>query len=109
RSFEQWLASPGPAGLAVFTPPQVAARALGEDLGLPDLSLKDESEGASLPSALQPPSPAFQEADGLEWLLRAGVLWQQVAEAPLRRTQQGGFFKRDLERLGQDRLLNGPP
>ena len=37
------------------------------------------------------------------------VLWQQTATAPLRRTQQGDFFKRDLDRLGQDPLLNGPP
>jgi hypothetical protein len=42
-------------------------------------------------------------------LLRLAVLWQQVAAAPLRRTQQGGFFKRDLERLEQDTLLNAPP
>jgi hypothetical protein len=42
-------------------------------------------------------------------LLRLAVLWQQVCAAPLRRTQQGGFFKRDTERLGQDLLLNGPP
>ena len=37
------------------------------------------------------------------------VLWQQATAAPLRRTQQGDFFKRDLDRLGQDALLNGPP
>jgi hypothetical protein len=37
------------------------------------------------------------------------VLWQQLGEAPLRKTQQGGYFKRDFERLGQDPLLNGPP
>ncbi len=51
----------------------------------------------------------MQEADGLEWLLRMAVLWQQTTAAPLRRTQQGDFFKRDLDRLGQDPLLNGPP
>jgi hypothetical protein len=44
----------------------------------------------------------------LEWLLRLAVLWQQVAAAPLRQTQQGGFFKRDVERLQQDALLNSP-
>ena len=49
-----------------------------------------------------------QEADGLEWPLRLSVLWQQVATTPLRRTQQGEFFKRDLERLGNDPLLNPP-
>jgi hypothetical protein len=99
KNFEQWLAFPGPTGLLVFTTPLVAARALGEDFGLPDLSA-EVAPGA--------PSGAH-EADGLEWLLRLAVLWQQVAAAPLRRTQQGGFFKRDTDRLGQDPLLNGPP
>src|SRR5262249_15630394 len=36
-------------------------------------------------------------------------LWQRVAASPLRRTQTGGFFKRDLERLTQDPLINEPP
>ena len=49
------------------------------------------------------------ESDGLEWLLRLAVLWQQVAALPLRRTMQGGFFKRDAERLGQNPVLTGPP
>ncbi len=117
KTFEQWLAFPGATGLAVFTPPPIASRAVGEDLGLPDLSSKDEGgrmkdegkqEDASGSSFILHPS-SFQEADGLEWLLRMAVLWQQTASAPLRRTQQGDFFKRDLERLGQDPLLNGPP
>src|SRR5262249_54431524 len=47
--------------------------------------------------------------DGLEWLLRLGVLWQQASAAPFRRTQQGGLFKRDVERLEEGPLLNGPP
>lgn len=99
KSFEQWLAYPGAPAPEVFTLPLVAARALGEDLGLPDLSKEDEGR----------PSVSFSEADGLEWLLRLAVLWQQAMATPLRRTQQGGFFKRDLERLGQDPLLAGPP
>jgi hypothetical protein len=103
KTFEQWLAYPPSAGLTVFTPPLIATRAVGEDLGLPDLSGADgNSETTALP-------PAVQEADGLEWLLRLAVLWQQVAAAPLRRTQQGGFFKRDADRLAQDPLLNAPP
>jgi hypothetical protein len=116
KSFEQWMAAPGPAGLLVFAPPAIAARALGEDLGLPDLSKSGECRVASgekkdLPSLATRHSPlaTFQEADGLEWLLRLAVLWQQVAAAPLRRTQQGDFFKRDFERLGQDALLNAAP
>lgn len=98
KSFAQWMAAPGPVGLVVFAPPQIAARALVEDLGLPDLS---EGETTDQPRAT--------EADGLEWLLRLAVVWQQVAAAPLRRTILGGFFKRDFERLQQDALLNTPP
>src|SRR4051794_31141657 len=121
--FEQWLAPPGGAGLEVFAPPLAAARAVGEDLGLPELSnvgaagsRSDALPGGAAggpPDSIQGEAPGLaplrgQEADGLEWLLRLAVLWQQVAAAPLRRTQQGGLFKRDLERLGQDPLLNGP-
>jgi hypothetical protein len=106
KSFEQWMAAPGSSGLLVFAPPPIAARALGEDLGLPDLSAEEGTPSAeSLTSPLNP----VQESDGLEWLLRLAVLWQQVAAAPLRCTQQGGFFKRDFERLQQDGLLNAPP
>ena len=117
KNFEQWLAFPGQTGLRVFTTPLIAERAVGEDLGLPDLSgmrnaecgmRNEEAPASSIPqSAFN--IPHWHEADGLEWLLRLAVLWQQVAAAPLRRTQQGGFFKRDADRLGQDALLNGPP
>jgi hypothetical protein len=100
KSFEQWLAAPGPLGLRVFAPPTIASRAAGEDLGLPDLSAED-------PQPLT--THAVQEADGLEWLLRLAVLWQKASAAPLRRTLNGDFFKRDLERLQQDSLLNSAP
>jgi hypothetical protein len=92
RDFERWL-SDSARRPAVFAHPSITARALGEDLGLPDLS----------DSAIRNPQSAI-ESDGLEWFLRLAVLWQQTA-APLRRTQQGGFFKRDLERLRGDPLL----
>lgn len=97
RTFEQWLTQAGTTNLRVFAPPQVTARALGEDLGLPDLSAEAPAPGT------------VHEVDGLDWVLRLSVLWQRVAGAPLRRTQTGGFFKRDLERLTQDSLLNDPP
>jgi hypothetical protein len=105
RSFELWLAHPGPGGLTVFAPPQILSRAAGEELPVPDLAAAPESAAAVTP----PPGLLAQQADGLEWLLRLGVLWQQVSAAPLRRTQQGGFFKRDQERLEEDALLGGPP
>jgi hypothetical protein len=106
KSFEQWMAAPGPSGLLVFTPPEIAARAIGEDLGLPDLSAQEQ---ATTSSTVGSPLSPVHEADGLEWLLRLAVLWQQVSGAPLRQTQQGGFFKRDQDRLQQDTLLNAPP
>lgn len=100
-SFDYWVTAAGPDGsLDVFSPPTIAGRMRGVDFGLPDLSLTDDAP-------LAPRTPL--ESDGLELLLRLGVFWQQVASAPLRRTQQGGFFKRDQERLEQDALLNGPP
>jgi hypothetical protein len=103
KSFEQWLGLGSVNGLAVFAHPQVTGRALGEDLGLPDLS-------PCHPLTLSPSQPATpQEADGLDWPLRLAVVWQQVAAGPLRRTQQGEFFKRDLDRLRGDPLLNGAP
>jgi hypothetical protein len=97
KTFEEWLGQASATGFALFAHPFVTARALGEDLGLPDLH---ETE---IPEPLTP-----QEADGLEWPLRLAVLWQQVAAAPLRRTQQGDFFKRDLDRLRSDTLLTDP-
>lgn len=97
RSFEQWLGQAAASQLRLFAHPAVAQRAEAEDLGLPDLST-DEA-----------PAAAPQEADGLEWPLRLAVVWQQAAQTPLRRTQQGDFFKRDLERLRSDPLLAGAP
>ena len=97
KSFEQWLGQAGTTGgFRVFAPPEVTARALGEDFALPELPV----ELAKGP---------VHEGDGLEWPLRLAVLWQQVASGPLRRTQQGDFFKRDLERLGEDTLLTAAP
>ncbi len=73
-------------------------RALGEVLAWPDEPQLAVEAGASA-----------QESDGLEWLLRLAIIWQQVAGAPLRRTQQRDFFKRDLDRLRADPLLSTPP
>lgn len=97
RSFEQWL-SHGAAGQPfVFAHPQVTIRALGDDLGLPECPGQTIATGG------------IHEADGLEWPLRLAVIWQQVAGGPLRRTQQGDFFKRDLDRLRADPILSSPP
>jgi hypothetical protein len=122
KTFAQWLGFTRPGGLYVFTHPQAAARAVGEPLGLPDLSRglpptpepnpTGETLSVKEPAlAPDPPTPtgAPLESDGLEWLLRLAALWQQAAAAPFRRTQQGGLFKRDYDRLAQDPLLNGAP
>jgi hypothetical protein len=97
RSFEQVLGLANGAGLAVFAHPAVAARAAGSDLDLAELPTVSAAESS------------IREADGLEWLLRLSALRQIVAPAPLRRTQGGTFFKRDLDRLRGDPVLNGPP
>jgi hypothetical protein len=93
RNFEALLAS-SPGGGWVFVPPAMAARAGGEEIAIPDA-----------PRGVAATGSAF-ESDGLEWPLRLAVAWQQVVGAPLRRTQQGDFFKRDAERMEQDALLN---
>ncbi len=99
KDFEQWLTSGDGSRPGVFAHPLVTARLDWTDLALPDCP------GAVAVSAAAP----TQEADGLDWPLRLAVLWQQVATVPIRRTQQGGFFKRDLERLRTDALLNSAP
>jgi hypothetical protein len=105
-SFQYWLAHP-PALPCVFAVPLAATRSIGVDLGLPDLSEMDhgttpKKRGEQRSAA----AGVVQQADGLEWLLRVAVLWQQVSASPLRRTLQGGFFKRDLDRLSEDPLLS---
>jgi hypothetical protein len=94
-SFELWLHQAAAVEFAVIAHPLVGARAVGEDLGLPECL------------ATTPESTAVHEADGLDWPLRLAVLWQQVAAGPLRLTQQGDLFKRDWDRLRSEPLLNG--
>lgn len=96
KGFEQWVGMCVFQGLTVFAPPAITARVAGEDLGLPPCPGATQATGA------------VHETDGLEWPLRLSVVWQQVACTPLRRTQQGEFFKRDLDRLRTDPLLNAP-
>jgi hypothetical protein len=96
-SFDPWLQHLTNQPLATVTLPMAAARSRGQELALPDLRAEP------LPLA------AVREADGLEWPLRLAVLWQVVRAGPLRRTQQGGFFKRDVDRLRSQPLLAAPP
>jgi hypothetical protein len=96
-SFPAWLQQLATQPLSAFVLPLAAARSRGEDLGLPTLP----SEKLATATA--------QETDGLEWPLRTAVLWQLVRETPLRCTQQGGFFKRDLDRLRGHPILAAAP
>jgi hypothetical protein len=96
RSFEQWLGQASATGFSVFTHPGVLERALRVDLELPNLATATDPEGA------------VHEADGLDWLLRLAALWQQMQGGSMRRTQAGDLFKRDLDRLRADPLLNAP-
>jgi hypothetical protein len=97
KSFTEWLGQGNACGFAVFAHPLVTARALGTDLGLPVCATVSAIQGG------------IHEADGLEWPLRLAALWQLADAMPLRRTQQGDLFKRDLDRLRTDPLLGTPP
>src|SRR5262249_8708234 len=96
REFDDWLTLALPP--LVYAHPAVLERALGELDLLPDC-----------PGSVTLRDAKTQGADGLEWPLRLAVLWQKLAGMPLRRTQQKDFFKRDLDRIQEDALLNLPP
>jgi hypothetical protein len=53
------------------------------------------------------PVGRIRESDGLEPVLRLGAVWQRVGVEPLRQTQQGTLYKRDLERLEEDPVISG--
>lgn len=97
QSFEQWLGLAYAHHHALFAHPTVNSRVLSVDLHLPKCPGEMAATGG------------VRQADGLEWLLRLSVAQQQVAAAPLRRTQTGEFFKRDLDRLRSDPLLTASP
>ncbi len=63
-------------------------------------------EGATVPRS--GPVRQVREADGLEPILRMAVIWQRVADSPLRQTQQGTLYKRDRDRLEDDPVIAGP-
>jgi hypothetical protein len=96
RTFVDWFGQATATQFSVYAPPVITGRTRVVDLGLPELaSAKSARDDA-------------RTADGLEWLLRLAVAWQQVTQTPLRMTQQRDFFKRDLTRLRGDPLLNAP-
>jgi len=93
NGWEDWLgATPMAARVAVH--PAVAERAVKEATGLPVLPSKKFD------------AKHIRVGDGVEWFLRAGVLWQQLRGTTMRFTQSRTLFKRDLQRLQTDPLLS---
>lgn len=97
ESFDSWLSQAATAPLWLVVPPSVSERCRGE-------ALEIAFAGGEKSARINP-----LESDGLEWLLRLAVAWQLVRAMPLRMTQAGGYFKRDLDRLRGHPLLNAPP
>lgn len=93
RQWEDWIGTTTMhARIAVH--PAVTERAMKVPTGLPVLpGKKFEVKDVRV-------------ADGLEWFLRAGVLWQQLRGNGMRFTQSRMLFKRDLTRLQTDPLLS---
>jgi hypothetical protein len=98
--FDRWLGAGGTLAAVAFAHPAVAARARGEDLGLPDLASREITGG------LTPPA---RQTDGLEWPLRLAAVWQEVGRVAVRLTQANTLFKRDQTRLQADEVLAAPP
>ncbi|MFM8274127.1 MAG: helicase-associated domain-containing protein, partial [Gemmata sp.] len=96
--FAGWFGAAGTHNAVVFAHPGIAARARGEELGLPKLGSED------LGVAVHP-----RQADGLDWPLRLAAAWQQVSADPVRLTQGNTLFKRDLLRFQNDPVLSAPP
>jgi Helicase conserved C-terminal domain len=96
RRWEDWLGT-APTAARLYVPPKVAERAAREGTGLPPLPGKQ----------FEPKT--IHAADGLEWPIRLGVLWQQLRSSPIRLTQGNTLFKRDLTRLQADPVLGTSP
>ena len=79
RDWEGWLVRSRRARLIV--PRVVAERAIREGTGLPQLPSKSFD------------AKVTHSADGLEWLLRMGVFWQQLRADAVRLTQASALFK----------------
>jgi hypothetical protein len=92
-TWEQALGTGNLADATIDIHPQVAARARGEDLGLP--TIPSELLGTATP----------RTADGLDWLLRLSLVRQQVEESAVRLTQAHTLFKRDLTRFQTEPVL----
>jgi len=95
-SFEQWTTQPEYLQRTVMAVPSVSQRANIEPLELAEIGAANAGGVGRI-------------ADGLEWIARTHIAIQLVMEGPMRRTQSGSMFKRDLTRLKQHEILNAAP
>ena len=97
KSFEDWYGSAPAYACGMAFHPAVMTRARILMPRLPMLQSRPEA------------GEVASSADGLEWPLRLGVLWQVLSEGELRLTQAGILFRRDLQRIAQHPLLSLSP
>lgn len=97
ETFDSWIAKAATEPLSLYAVPLVTERCRQEPLDL-DAPTGDKATRAT---------PAT--SDGLEWPLRLFIVWQIVHGNPLRLTQAGSYFKRDLDRLRDNPLLGTQP
>ena len=90
REATPWLEVMGGTPAHLFLHPAVGERVRSRPLPLPCL------EGPKCEPS------AGQRRDGWDWPLRLAAVWQRVRENPVRLTQEGEFYKKDIQRLHHD-------
>ncbi|GIW84865.1 MAG: hypothetical protein KatS3mg107_0525 [Gemmataceae bacterium] len=85
-----WLEVMGGAVAHVFLHPAVGERIRSRPLPLPCFAGPESEPGAG------------QRRDGWDWPLRLAAVWQRVRDNPVRLTQEGEFYKKDIQRLHHD-------
>ena len=98
RSFDDWLGQSYQLDFRMWLHPQVLDRMRRLPHPLPELPHADWVTAVTGP---------VQQADGLDPYLRLGLLKQWLRETPIRLTQAGDLFKRDLERLNDPLMTQG--
>lgn len=97
RTFEDWFASIGTSA-RVLIPELVLRRALALPLvfeGIRKIQTKNRSIATVIP-------------DGLDWLLRLAYVRQQIRTLPVKLTGNASYYKRDLSRFREDKVLHSP-
>ena len=94
-----WLEIMGGLVTRVFLHPAVGERVRSRSLPLPDWEGR-MSEPSADPRRSE--TSAVLRPDGWDWPLRLAAVWQRVRENPVRLTQEGEFYKKDVQRLHGD-------